>query len=239
MGTQLCIYCQRRPATTRDHVPPKLLFPPPRPSSLITVPACKRCNEKASLDDEHFRTYLGARQETENDWIVDQLRYATFRSFDRNPKYYNAWFRETSWVNVVDDFGNVVGRKMQFRRNYDRIEPVIKRIVRGLHFRKFSVPLPVSCPFIVVDHGGFDALATAPGTPLADLLAEFRAEPATVVDKYVFSYKRLDVVGDDTKSVWLLTFFRRLWFLVYVNVNEADYRDKLKPKPRAPLTYDQ
>jgi hypothetical protein len=40
---------------TRDHIPPKNLFPRPRPSGLHTLPCCETCNNRASDDDEYFR----------------------------------------------------------------------------------------------------------------------------------------------------------------------------------------
>jgi hypothetical protein len=57
MNEELCAYCDD-PATTRDHVPSKKLFTPPLPDNLITVPACDRCNNGASDDDEVFRNEL-------------------------------------------------------------------------------------------------------------------------------------------------------------------------------------
>ncbi len=39
----LCYLCGK-PATTKDHVPPKTLFAPPRPHNLITLPCCAECN---------------------------------------------------------------------------------------------------------------------------------------------------------------------------------------------------
>ena len=51
--TETCAYCGNL-ATTRDHVPPQNLFPQPWTNDLITVPACKRCNNYPSRDDEYF-----------------------------------------------------------------------------------------------------------------------------------------------------------------------------------------
>ena len=48
-----CCYCHN-PSTTKDHIPPKNIFPKPRPTNLITVLSCKDCNEDPSLDDEYF-----------------------------------------------------------------------------------------------------------------------------------------------------------------------------------------
>jgi hypothetical protein len=47
-------------STTMDHVPPKALFPPPRPK-LITVPACEICNGSASDAEEKFKVYISAK----------------------------------------------------------------------------------------------------------------------------------------------------------------------------------
>lgn len=52
-----CVYCGGK-ATTRDHVPPKLLLDRPFPLNLWTVPSCKRCNESFSADETYFRDAL-------------------------------------------------------------------------------------------------------------------------------------------------------------------------------------
>ena len=54
---QACYLCGGE-ATTRDHIPPKGLFPAPRTANLITVPACSTCNQRASLDDGYLRLVL-------------------------------------------------------------------------------------------------------------------------------------------------------------------------------------
>jgi hypothetical protein len=55
-----CVFCGCRPATTRDHVPPKALFVRPRPK-LITVPACEVCNGEASEHEERFKVFLSIK----------------------------------------------------------------------------------------------------------------------------------------------------------------------------------
>ncbi len=52
---KLCVYCQEVVGSTDDHVPPALLFPKPRPSDLITVPACPQCNAGFEKDEEYIR----------------------------------------------------------------------------------------------------------------------------------------------------------------------------------------
>src|SRR6266446_2126634 len=50
-----CYLCGATDRLTRDHIPPKGLFPRPRPSNLHTLPCCEPCNNRASADDEYFR----------------------------------------------------------------------------------------------------------------------------------------------------------------------------------------
>src|SRR3977135_329746 len=51
-----CAYCGGI-ANTRDHVPPKAILRKPFPE-LITVPACRDCNEKWGAVDARFRNVL-------------------------------------------------------------------------------------------------------------------------------------------------------------------------------------
>lgn len=50
-------------ARTVDHVPPKGLFPEPRPANLITVPCCYSCNQTHSDFDEQLRLLLACALE--------------------------------------------------------------------------------------------------------------------------------------------------------------------------------
>ena len=68
---ELCALCGVNQASTRDHVPPKAIFPKPRPP-LITVPACFECNNSASDLDDLFKVYLSMHA-AENNEIARQL----------------------------------------------------------------------------------------------------------------------------------------------------------------------
>ncbi len=52
-----CAYCGQ-PATSRDHVPPKCIFPENR-HNLITVPACENHNQSKSNLDELLMQFVG------------------------------------------------------------------------------------------------------------------------------------------------------------------------------------
>jgi hypothetical protein len=48
---------------TRDHIPPKGIFPTPRSNDLITVPSCASCNRAACESDELFRVAFNDQRE--------------------------------------------------------------------------------------------------------------------------------------------------------------------------------
>lgn len=66
-----CYLCGSCENLTKDHIPPKNLFPDPKPSNLITVPCCKKCNEEMSTIDESFRVFVSSviNRSKSGDWI--------------------------------------------------------------------------------------------------------------------------------------------------------------------------
>ena len=61
---QLCIYCLKKIADTKNHIPPQSIFDKPLPKNLISVPSCFECNNSASTDDEYFRIVITIGKET-------------------------------------------------------------------------------------------------------------------------------------------------------------------------------
>lgn len=55
-----CYLCGTGGKMTREHVPPKGFFPDPKPSNLITVPCCWKCNNPKSENDEMLRLFAAS-----------------------------------------------------------------------------------------------------------------------------------------------------------------------------------
>lgn len=56
-GGDQCVYCGGA-SDTGDHAPPKCFLKSPRPSNLITLPACQKCNNGFSFDENLTRAIL-------------------------------------------------------------------------------------------------------------------------------------------------------------------------------------
>ena len=59
-----CSFCGKQGVITKDHIPPKCLFPQPLPNNLITVKACPSCNGGSSNDDQYLQAILVMREES-------------------------------------------------------------------------------------------------------------------------------------------------------------------------------
>ncbi len=84
-GELLCVYCGAL-ADSKDHAPPKCLMLPPLPSNLITLPACRKCNNGFSFDENVVRAFIStvgnhpqlASEREPDGWLG--------RTLERNPK---------------------------------------------------------------------------------------------------------------------------------------------------------
>lgn len=81
-----CIYCGSKDNITREHAPPKALFPKPRPHNLITVPVCESCNGEKSSDDEYFTWYLNVHYPVHNNVAVKKNIKSILRGMKRKQK---------------------------------------------------------------------------------------------------------------------------------------------------------
>lgn len=132
-----CAHCGWERPLTDDHVPPKLLYSPPRPSNLITVPACRDCNFGASHDDEYFRLVCSARAEAAGNPHARDAWETSLRGLGRNE---SAGFRQRFLGDVrrvwrpQEESGLVISEITGFEVDLLRLDRVATRIVTGLFF---------------------------------------------------------------------------------------------------------
>jgi hypothetical protein len=133
-----CVYCLDTAELSRDHVPPKAFFPEPRPSDLITVPSCERCNHAAALDEEYVAALLNFGPAGDS---VEGQRL--------KPKWDRAYERATgllwkmrSAMGVVSEKTPVALRpKTAVVTDMDSVDRVLDKIVRGLYYFEYNQPV--------------------------------------------------------------------------------------------------
>ncbi len=196
----VCVYCGDTTVLTPDHVPPKSLFLSPRPSNLITVPSCTKCNGGASKDDEYFKNAIVLRDDVANHPDVPQLLKEVMASLRRpeQKKFTRAFVGKMTPVNLITPSGLFVGRAMAMDVSGERIRRVLNRTIRGLYYHERGERLPTECQVISIPD------ARLPDPRIMDLLV---AQPPKIIGKGIFSYRSMVTEDEKFASVWLLVFY--------------------------------
>ena len=198
-----CVFCNVEPATTKDHIPPSSLFKTPRPTTLITVPACPACNGIASQDDEYFRDIMSTLEEAYGHPAAEAVKGNVIRSLGREDalgkrRAFEASIRKTKnnvtgYINLSEVLGVEV--------NYERLLRSAKRYVKGLFYHEFGEAV---CP--CWKQIGF-------GPHLYDSPQPRQIRSAldgcawTTIGDGVFSYRYRASVSEINTSLWHLRFY--------------------------------
>lgn len=199
----ICTYCGESGKRTDDHIPPKNLFPDPKPSDLITVPCCEACNRDASLDDEYFRLVTVFRHDVAGHPAARARWPSVFRSLDKPQKlrFRTAFLRTLRPVRLRSRAGLHLGESGVFQTDVRRVSNVIDRITRGLYYHEFRKRLPRTTEVLVlsdVDLNDPEQLSMVQG---------FSGLPAKSVGEGVFSYRYIAPEEDSATTAWLFIFY--------------------------------
>lgn len=202
-----CLYCGSSEQMTLDHVPPKCLFPKPRPP-LKTVPCCRSCNERFGKDDEWFRQVLVIRDDVQHHPESSKVLASIYRSWQR-PKgrgLPTAIFNTLRDVRVRSSEGVDRGTMPAFEVDPTRMSRVLERIVRGLYFVETGQTFPLNHQVTV--HTGFERHLEIQAKA-SEMLA---GRPRTVIGEHIFMYSWAHT--SETTTIWLLAFYDVVPFLV-------------------------
>ena len=132
---QRCVYCGSTENLTAEHAPPKLLFPKPLPSDLITVPACEPCNSAGSKCAEYFRLALCFNPLAKNIPSVIALKPTVQRSLLRP----QASGFKAALLKAIEP----VDGRIAIAVDMGRIHLVVRRIVQCLYLHETGTMLPI------------------------------------------------------------------------------------------------
>lgn len=216
MGRSTCVHCGKHPAETLDHVPPKNLFPSPRPANLITVPACRPCNNGASKDDEYFRDMLVFREGADDHPAGKSILDAASRSLTRpqSRRYQVAFARSAFWTNRTSRAGLHLPPVMAYRPDLPRLDRVVSRTMRGLLFHTAG---PEALRDVEIRAFAADGLSHVldHNADLAKVVLTLISGPPRVIGDGVFGFWLQLARGPkgETGAAAVLLFFERFWWL--------------------------
>ena len=199
VSENICVFCGGQ-ATTSDHIPPRGIFPKPLPSNsnLITVPACQKCNQGSSQDDEQFRNYVAlsvsADKNFESTEYQKEPAKRSAKSFQRNSGR-GLKNLEPALVLINNEYKPV----FTARAEYCVTGRVIVKIVRGLYFYHFRSIFPK-------DKKIYFEIQNYSRKGVFDFFKNWPLRCSYIVDKDIFCYK-FEKMPDKDISLWLFTFY--------------------------------
>lgn len=212
---ELCVYCAKRPGTTSDHVPPKALFPAPRPSDLITVPCCGECRREQTLDDEYFIRMVAMRHDVADHPAASQAIEAVHRSFTKPRKqgFTRALVNSIRYVDIHSKGGLYLGKAASYDVDLDRLCRVIRRTTIGLLFDHLGMRLPEGHECTVYAIDGFGAAALGDGTPAKQLIDQALLGEPRVWGTKVFTRWFQVLQGPPAATLWAFLVYSRVAFV--------------------------
>jgi hypothetical protein len=210
----LCAICGFRNATTSDHVPPKGIFPKPRPGDLITVPSCFHCNNSGSKQDEEFRVFLSLQLGMETRATRGLWKDGALRSLQHNQRLRTHIINNSRWVDVTTPSGIRLRKQRAVFMPARAHNAVLDRTVRGLYFHHFGDILgqQVSCRV-----SQMTGLPKKIESAEIDQMLQSMAIASIGGNSFVYRYAR--AADSPLNSLWLLRFYER--YLVRVETRPA------------------
>jgi len=209
MKKVFCAYCGINIADTKDHVPPKCIFPKPRPHNLITVPSCKDCNAGASKDEEYFLSAMmmsdaGITEAGRKHW--EKLR----KVFARNRGGFHSIRPNLKRVSVYTPSGLYGGESISFKYDDERFREVVTKIAKGLYYFEYETRLPDTAKIM------YSFLNTSSKRQIArKYLPETKNGKRAWRGK--FEYRHNKLAARNEGSIWLFMFYGVLEFWVVTN----------------------
>ena len=212
-----CVYCGALGQLTDDHIPPEGLCGKPRPSDLVKVPSCLRCNGGASKDDEYFRTVMVMKAGASSHPEAMTIRPAVFRALEKARKagFARHIIRSSRPVSLRTPAGLYVGRGFALDVDLARLDRVVSRITKALfwhHHNKQRLPDDFEVP--VYSEDGLRDMRPADMTRIQrQILAPVLRQPVHLIGRDVLRYWYSEAPDREQVTAWIYEFYGDVRFL--------------------------
>lgn len=216
----LTCYMCARPATGREHVPPKCLFPPEKKfrNALIRVPSCDEHNNKKSADDEFIWYVLALASDTTDSAVartIDRVKCAVRRT----PKLMQHLLSLPVCITRYDQ-ENSPDERLGLKLDMNRFDDAMSKCARALYFEqtktKFLGLITVRTSFTL--YAVSDAHNEQVQGAFENAEKFFSRKPAIGENAEVFSYQWDE---SEESCMMLLTFYKNLKVLVRLDKRKS------------------
>ena len=219
----LCVICDEKPATTNDHIPPKCLFASKDRINLIKLPTCLDCNNHSSKDDEYLRAVLISRADVAENQSTNELRNALIRSLSyQGQQGFQKFYAKSIGVKrVFTPAGIYLGKHPVLFVNYERLETILSKVIRGLYFHHIGKVLKNEYSVKIIGEDDLK-LQSASTTEFIKSKIIYYLDQTFLheIGKNTFNYKFLLTSEDKYAGAWILRFYGKVHFLGLVLKNQ-------------------
>jgi len=222
--TKPCAHCRAElePKETHwDHIPPKNLFPGGT-TGIIQVPACRKCNNPDSKDDEYFRLlamHIAADKNPSARHANDLNHRAITRPGARG--FRKALSRKIKPVALRSPMGLFAGFTVSLEIEDERLKRTVSKITRGIYYHHQKRPVPEGYTVFPLSLFTLDRerLAVLKNDP------EIANMPVGEIGKKTFQYKIGYSAEDNNMTVLIMRVYEWAEFMGLVlpegTLNEA------------------
>jgi hypothetical protein len=215
-----CTYCEKQKKLTVDHVPPKVLLVKPYPANLLTVPACRDCNESFMKDDEYTRTVIALDVRAAKNSVAKEKLPAVIRSLQRTDAkgFADYLARQSRFSTILGPDGAPMGQTIEVDRG--RVNKTGARIMRGLYFTETGKPIPKNARVRLESTAGL----TASHPDMQTIARVFQVFPdhRSGATGEAFSYA---VAMGDRMSAWVMLLYDYFFWVGTVDEREISERE--------------
>ena len=225
----ICAYCTEEKPLTKDHIPPRNLFPVSYRKNIISVPCCFDCHKPTSQDDEYFRSRLAIRNDTATHPAAQEVLPRIIRSFQKPQKrgWTKKFFQSIQEFEAVTPAGIYLGKGATYDVDLTRLNRVAARVIKGLfyHHKHFALPKTYTVSAFS------ESSLTGPPDKVKlwlEMFASLASEPSIEIGKGIFAYWFRFFSVDDISSAWLLLFYNKAFFIgSIISKKELEKRRKV------------
>lgn len=196
----LCAICGDK-ATTKEHIPPRTLFIKPRPSDLITVPACKKCNNGTSKEDERFQVFLSLIIGDNNKKTRSFFESNALPTLNHANGFKKSILNKSTEVTLLNSSGTQCGKTGLVEIEKYCFDVVINKCIRGLYYNRYNEILDKDTLIKV----SYNLRLTASMYEASCKLKSVDIGNGTFVFKYAIA------IEEPQESIWFLQFYNKFW----------------------------
>ena len=203
-----CICGKPDVLVTDDHIPPKTIFPKPRPKNTITVAACERCNSGASDHDQSFSVFLSMMAATHHPQADLLFKTRTLTTLNSNKKLKRHILSTAEPVNLTSKSGIIYDTAVSTLWEFESFNSIIDRTIRGLYYYHFKEILGAKAKVEVNMINGISK-------DLSDSARRFQYNEIGHKGELIYKYFR--VIESPLDSAWLFQFYNSLFVLGFTS----------------------